>query len=101
MIYDWLATSLWGDTNGAFRNGQWSAPDGVCLVPDDVMAVLSKVALHPLAPSKTRADVVGPDDPVNMQPDLIVDITGDVMRVLGACALRPFPAPPPAEWPCP
>ncbi len=63
------------------------------------MAVLSKVALGLL--SKTRTDVIGPADPKNMQPDLEVTLTEDVMHVLGACALRPFPAVPPPDWPCP
>ena len=92
-----LATSVWGDTNSLFIDGAWTASDGSCLVPRDVIAVLSKVALGPL--SKTRADVIGPENPKNMQPDLVVDLTKDVIRVLSACGGRPFPADPPT-WPC-
>ena len=94
-----LETSSWGDTNSLFVNGQWSAPDGQCLVPTDVMAVLSKVALGPL--SKTRADVIGDLEEKSGQPDLIVDLTKDVIRVLSACGGRPFPAAESPTGPCP
>ncbi len=68
---------------------------------DDVMAVLAKWGNRPNALSKTRADVTGPEVPKNMQPDLLVGLTEDVMRVLGAFTLCAFPAVPPPDWPCP
>lgn len=94
-----MHTSRFGNTNSLFGDIQWAAADGTCLVPRDVIAVLSKVALGPL--SKTRADVIGPDTDKNLQPDLIVDLTKDVIRVLSACGGRPFPADDAPTWPCP
>jgi hypothetical protein len=97
-----LETSPFGDVCAGLpknNDGQWGPPDGVPNMTRDVLAIKQKFGNHP-GLIKARAELgaaVG-----TAEPDLIIDMSKDVLYAKFAFTRRPydmfFPPPP---WPCP
>jgi hypothetical protein len=87
-----VTTARWGDTVGRFASGAWTPPDGrVDIV--DASAALDRFRGAPRAPPLAWCDIAP------AVPDGAVDITSDVVGILGGFRGLPYPYATPS--PCP
>ena len=90
-----MTQARWGDVCGPGPGGACSGvPDGVVDVPNDVLGVLNKYT-NTNDLQKARADLEPGDDAIyagtNNGPDLIVQVSNDVLEALAAYGGAPYP----------
>ena len=70
---------------GVFSGGEWTPPDGVVDIINDITAILAKFSNGPTAPIKARCDLAP------QVPDRIVDFPNDIQQVINAFQGQSYP----------
>lgn len=80
-----MSSGLGHTTVGVFLGGEWTPPDGVVDIINDITAILAKFSNGPTAPIKARCDLAP------QVPDRIVDFPNDIQQVINAFQGQSYP----------